>query len=93
MMSETLLDNNTPRAQREHQCSCCLSTIDRGTQYVRQVIVDGRDIQTLKMHPECYGLLMDYGSYYALDDDDPMPDWGEVLQWQRELDVHESEQI
>jgi hypothetical protein len=80
-MTATLLEHSTPKARKQHQCSCCLAHIDPGTEYVRQTIVDNGEMSVLKMHPACYSTLMDYSQYHALDADDQMPNWGEVQLW------------
>lgn len=82
-MSATMLRHETPVAAKAHQCDCCLDQIPAG--YTRQTGAD-HGIFTIKMHDTCYDLLMDYAAYHAWDLDE-MPDWQEVLTWDREMKV------
>lgn len=40
--------------KKSHRCTWCGETIEIGGQYRRYRSYDGSDVQTVKMHPECY---------------------------------------
>ena len=46
-------------AKKAHQCSICGLSILPGTRYERWRWFDQRDAFTVKVHPDCYGLLHD----------------------------------
>lgn len=85
-MSAELMKHSTPIARKIHKCACCFGIIPRTTRYVNQTILDD-GFQTLKMHSKCFELLIGYSEYHALDGDDGMPDWHEVLRWQQEANT------
>jgi len=47
-------DAKTVTARQEHACTYCDQPIERGTEYVRWLSVDGGRAFNNKMHPECF---------------------------------------
>lgn len=80
----TVLSWAQPKARKDHVCSACRRTIDAGAYYVMVVHMVGKDLVCWKAHPVCDTLASAYAAFHALDGDDDIPDWDEVLAWAKD---------
>lgn len=44
-------------ARKNHRCTWCWQLVKPGESYKRYRFYDGGDTGTVKMHPECYGVI------------------------------------
>jgi predicted RNA-binding Zn-ribbon protein involved in translation (DUF1610 family) len=49
-------DTETPTARKTHLCTSCGECINAGEKYTRWRCYDSGDVDTSKMHPECYAM-------------------------------------
>ena len=64
-MSTVLSEKDGIKARKTHQCVFCQELINAGELYDKRNGVDGGDMWTMKMHPECH----DYERKVGVDSD------------------------
>lgn len=69
-----LIDDRWVVARKDHHCNGCGGTISKGTSYLRQRVVDGRDIWTYKAHELCAAIEWRIQRDYHLDCTDSIDD-------------------
>lgn len=54
-----MTETTTHKAQKQHRCDWCWQFIEPGDTYSRYRLYDGGDACTVKMHPECHGVMQE----------------------------------
>lgn len=49
----------THKAQKAHRCDWCWERIEQAAQYKRYRFYNDGEAATVRLHPECYGVMLD----------------------------------